>query len=252
MTSAVNSPARKIVRTILAVAAVLFSLPSLIFGGYLIWCAVRIHTSDVYYVEYPYLLAACASIGIGVLSICCVVFALWRRSFYGVLFITPLIFGFFMLTYIPDGTPHVQRSMMDDANYLSAVRSFFTVWYESHERFPKDKAEFREALKQGPAAWQFRVSSPPLESDYAKDGKRLPYEIVVIEGATGPKLDGMTERPGVIYYCVSADKQQFWATMTGLYQDVSPKASLKRVADRPLDDPWLVTASGKDHVFNKQ
>ena len=249
---AVTSLVRKTVTIPLAIVAGVFSLPSIIFGLYFIWCSLRIHTSDVYYVEYPYLLTACVLMGIGLLGVSCAVYGIRRRSFYGVFFVIPLVLGFAMLVYIPDGTPHVQRSMMDDTNYLSAIRSFFGVWYESHQRFPKDEAEFKDALKQGPAAWQFRVSSPPLESDYAKDGGRLQYEIVVIGGATGPKLDALTERPGVIYYCVSADNQQFWVTMTGLYQDVSRKATLKTVADRPSDQPWLITASGKDYSSHKR
>jgi hypothetical protein len=186
--------------------------------------------------------------GIGLLSILCAVYGVRHRSFYGAIFVIPLVLGVAMLTYIPDGTPHAQRSSMDDANYLSAIHSFFRVWYESHQRFPQDEAEFKDALKQGPAAWQFRVSSPSLESDYAKDGKRLQYEVVVIRDATGPKLDALTERPGVIYYGLSADKRQFWVTMTGLHQDVSSKATLKTVADRSTDEPWLITASGNEYV----
>jgi hypothetical protein len=249
---AVTSLVRKTVNTALAIVAGLFSLPSFIFGCYFIWCSIRIRTCDVYYVEYPYLLTACVLVGIGLLSVSCAVYGIRRRSFYGAIFIIPLVLGFAMLVYIPDGTPHVQRSMMDDTNYLSGIHSFFGVWYESHQRFPKDEAEFKDALKQGPAAWQFRLTSPPLESDYAKDGIRLQYEIVVIRGATGPKLDALSERPGVIYYCLSADNQQFWVTMTGLHQDVSPKATLKTLADRPSDEPWLITASGKDYAFPKR
>ena len=247
-----TSLVRKTVNTAFGTVAGLFSLPPLIFGCYFIWCSIRIHTGDVYYVEYPYLLTACVLLGVGLVSVSCAIYGIRRRSFYGVIFIIPLVLGFAMLVYIPDGTPHVQRSMMDDTNYLSAIHSFFGVWYESHQRFPKDEAEFKDALKQGPAAWQFRVTSPPLESDYAKDGKRLQYEIVVIAGATGPKLDAPSARPGVIYYCISADNQQFWVTMTGLHQDVSPKATLKTLADRPSDEPWLITASGKDYAFPKR
>jgi hypothetical protein len=90
------------------------------------------------------------------------------------------------------------------------------------------------------------VKSRQIRLDSAvESGERLPYKVVVITGATGPKLDGLSERPGVIYYCVSADYQQFWATMTGLAEDVSPKATLKRVGDRSYDEPWLVAGSGK-------
>lgn len=246
-----NNLVCKTVRTALGVVAGLLSLPSLILGSYFVWCSSRIHTSDVYYVQYPYFLAACVLFAIGLLSFSCALYGVRHRSFYGLIFIVPFALGLVTLVYIPDGTPHVQRSMMDDTNYLSDIHSFLEVWYESHHRFPKDEAEFYDALRQGPAAWQFRVSSPPVESDYAKNGKRLPYEILVSSGATGPKLNGLSERPGVIYYCVSADNQQFWVTMTGLREDVSPKAALKIVADRP-DKPWVITASGKNYAPDKR
>jgi hypothetical protein len=241
----VNSLACKSFGAVLGVIAGLFSVPSLLFGFYLVRCSFRIHTSDVYYVQYPYLAAASVLIGLGLLSVCCAVYGIRRRSFYGMTFVIPLAWGFATLVSIPDATPHAQRSMMDDTNYLSDIHSFFEVWYKSHYSFPKDESEFREAIAQGPAAWQFRVTPPPSESDYAKSGERLPYKVVVITGATGPKLDGLSERPGVIYYCVSPDYQQFWATMTGLAEDVSPTATLKRVGDRSYDAPWLVSGSGK-------
>ena len=140
--------------------------------------------------------------------------------------------------------------MMDDANYLSDIHSFFEVWYKSHRSFPKNEGEFHNAISQGPAAWQFRVSAPSADSDYAKKGERLAYKVVVITGASGPKFDGLSERPGVIYYCVSPDYQRFWATMTGLAGDVSPKATVKRVGDRSYDEPWLVEGSGKAITAN--
>jgi hypothetical protein len=243
----VHSRIRKTVRVVLAVVSGLLSVPALIFGFYFFYCWLRIHTMDVFYVEYPYLLAACAFVGIGVLCVYCGIYGAVRRSFYGLLFLVPLLLGFATMVYIPDGTPHVQRSMMDDSNYLSAVNAFFRVWYEAHQRYPKDEAEFLDALRSGPAAWQNRVSAPLQDSDYAKKGVRLRYQIVVINGASGPRLDNLSQQPGVIYYCVTADEQQFWVTMTGLHEDISRSAVLKRVADRPYDKPWLVTAAGKDY-----
>lgn len=238
---------RKIATTTFAVIAGLSTLPPLIFGAYLVWCSFRIHTQNVYYVEYPYLVAACVFIGIGLLSLFCVIYALRRRSFYGALFVIPLVLGLAALVYIPDGTPHAQRSSMDDVNLMSDVQAFFGVWYGSHQAFPKDEAEFREAVKEGPAAWQFRVGPIP-ESDYAKNGKRLPYEIIVISGATGPKLDGLSNRPGVVYYCVSTDYQQFWATVTALRADVAPRAVLMGVGDRSYDSALVIRASGQDYA----
>jgi hypothetical protein len=160
-------------------------------------------------------------------------------------------FGFGTMIYIPDGTPHVQRSMMDDSNYLFATNSFFRVWYESHHTFPNDEADFLDALRNGQAAWHYRVNVPSQDSDYAKDGIRLPYRIVVMNGASGPQLENLSERPGVIYYCVSADQQQFWLTMTALDEDISRVATLKRAGGRPYDIPLLITASGKDYPLPK-
>ena len=242
---------RTAIRMILAVITGLLSFPALIFGGYLFSCWVRIHTTDVFYVEYQYVLASCTLIGIGVLGAFCSAYGALRRSYYGLIFLVPFALGFAAMVYIPDGTPHVQRSMMHDTNYLSSVDPFFRVWYESHHRFPKDQTEFLDALKNGSAAWQYRVNAPSQDSDYAKGGLRLPYQIVVVNGASGPRLEDLSQRPGVIYYCVTADQQQYWVTMTGLHEDVSRAATLKTVADRPSSEPWLITAAGKDYQANR-
>jgi hypothetical protein len=237
----------KTVNVALAALAGLLSLPALIPGFYLFSCWIRIHTADVFYVEYPYLLAACVLVSIGALSASCSIYGAFRRSFYGLIFLIPLVLGLAIMVYIPDGTPHVQRSMMDDTNYLSTTGSFLRVWYESHHRFPKDHVELLDALTNGPAAWQYRVSAPPVESDYAKGGVRLPYQILVINGASGPRLENVSQQPGVIYYCVTDDQQQFWVTMTGLHEDVSRVATLRKIADAVDDKPYVVTAAGKDY-----
>ena len=238
---------RKIAKPILSALGGLLSIPALIVGLYFFVCWIRTHTADVFYVDYPYLLAACVLAGIGSLGIFCSIYGAIRRSFYGLVFVIPIVLGLLTMAYIPDGTPHVQRSMMDDANYLSSTGSFLRVWYESHRRFPKDTAEFLDALRSGPMAWQYRVSTPPTQSDYVKNGVRLPYQIVVMNRALGPRLTNLSNEPGVIYYCVTDDQQQFWVTMTGLREDVSRAATLKSVADRADDKPWLITAAGKDY-----
>jgi hypothetical protein len=43
------------------------------------------------------------------------------------MFLVPIALGLATMVYIPDGRPHVQRSMMDDTNYLSATGSFFRI-----------------------------------------------------------------------------------------------------------------------------
>lgn len=237
---------RKGLRLGVAVVSGVFCLPSLIFGLYFLLCWIRIHTSDVYYVEYPYFRAAAVFLAIGLVSICFTLFSVKRRSFFGAGFVFPLFFGLATMVYIPDGTPHVQKCLVDDSNYVGDVQSFFRVWYESHHSFPKDKTEFLDALRTGPAAWQFRISSPSAMIDYSKKGVRLPYEIVVVQNASGPRMDDLSERPGVIYYWVANDQQRFWVAMTELSEDVS-RSSNPKLVSWPSPNRYVIAVDGRDY-----
>jgi hypothetical protein len=240
----------RLLRIALAIPAGLLSLPPLIFGLYFLLCWIRIHTTDVYYVEYGYFRTAIVFITIGLVSVFCTIISVVRRSYFGLGYAAPLLLGLATMFYIPDGTPHIQKSMGRDSNYMSSINSFFRVWYEAHQSFPRDESEFLYALKTGPAAWQNRVQAPAPLSDYAKNGVRLPYEIVVVQNASGPRMDNLSNKPGVVYYCIGADKQHFWVTMTGLHEDVARSASLSRVADIPDGKPRLVTAESKENPIH--
>ncbi len=222
----------------------LFALPALIFGFYLVACSIRIHASNIYYVEYPYLAVASAFIALGAGIVFCAVYGAWRRSVYGLLFAVRVLFGLATIVYIPDGIPHMHRSMFEDFNYMSSVQSFLGVWHDANHKFPKDEAEFVDALKRGPGAWQNRIHTVPVQSPYSQCGHRLPYQIVVVNDASGPRLQNVSNRPGVIYYAVSSDQQQYSITMTGLHKDTSRSATLKRMIDRPDQSLLIVTPSG--------
>jgi hypothetical protein len=135
----------------------LFALPALIFGFYLISCSVRIHTTQVYYVEYPYLAVGSALVMLGAGIFCCAFYGASRRGFYRLLLPVGAVLGLATLVYIPDGIPHVHRSMIQDSNYLSSVHSFLGVWHDANHRFPKNEAEFSDAMKRGPEAWPSSV-----------------------------------------------------------------------------------------------
>jgi hypothetical protein len=237
------------VRTALKVLASallgLFSIPMLGYGAYLFVCWFRIHTSDVYYANYPYATSALVWFGVGLLSLWSTLHGVWRRSFYGFLMAVPVFLGLGAMVSIPDLLPRGD-SMIADTNYLSDVNSFFRVWYENNHRFPSSEAEFRDALRKGPEAWQYRVGPAPA-SPYSQRGNPLPYEIVVETDANAPRLTDVSQRPGVIYYCVSKDLQEFWVTMTGLQSDVARTAHIKRVGGLPEDKIWLVYAAGREY-----
>ena len=240
-----NQSIRSLLRIFLSTLFGVFCLPTFGFGAYLLYCWFKIHTSDVYYTNYWYVTVALIFVGAGLLSLWATWFGAWRRSFYGLLFIVPVFLGFTAMVSIPDMLPR-GSSMMADTNYLSDIGSFFRVWYEVEHRFPANEAEFREALAKGPAAWQYRVGPAP-SSEYRKSGKPVPYEIVVENDAIGPHLSNMSQRPGVVYYCVSQNLQEFWVTMTVLQKDFSSGSSIKRVAGQPTEKVWLIHAAGKDY-----
>ena len=236
---------RVLLRICLSTLFGVLCLPPLGFGAYLLYCWFRIHTSDVYYTNYWYVTVGLIFLGAGLLSVWATWFGAWRKSFYGLLFLVPVFLGLAAMIFKPDMFPR-GNSMMADTNYLSDVQSFFRVWYAEKHQFPANEAEFREALAKGPAAWQYRVGPAP-SSEYRKGGKPVPYEIDVENSALGPRLSNMSQRPGVVYYCVSQDLQEFWVTMTALQTDFSSGSSIKRVAGQPDGKVWLVHAAGKDY-----
>jgi len=237
---------RTVVAVVLTVVFGIFSIPALIFGLYLLACSLRIHSTAIYYVEYPYLLATLFFVSVAGLGLACTWYGAWHRSFLGTLFVVPIVMGLAILVYPPEGWPHLQ-SMSGDSNYMSNTGAFLGSWYEVYRSFPKDEDEFRQAMKDGPPAWQFRLDPVPALSPYSQGSHRIPYQIVIVTNASGPRLDNVSTRPGVVYYCVSTDRQQYWLTITGLQKDVSAKVDLKRLIDRPNEKILIFTKSGSDY-----
>jgi tetratricopeptide (TPR) repeat protein len=233
-------------RIALAVLVGLVSLPYLIFGAYLLRCWISIHASHLYYVDYPHVGAGLGFIGIGLACLGMALFSAWRRSFYGVLYMVLAALGLFAIHSIPEAQPHITRSMLADSNYIGDISSYFRVWYESHNAFPADESEFAQAMAEGPAEWRDRATVTP-ESQYKKLGHALPYQVLVFSNATGPRVENLADRPGVIYYCVSGDLQKFWATMTGLNTDFAQSATIKRVADLSDEKPLMAKGVGSDY-----
>lgn len=228
----------------------LFSIPPLVYGGYLFWCWFRIHTSNVYYADYPYALAALAFVSVGFLSWWATLYGVWKRSYKGSLLAIPIFIGLVSMELIPDIPPRSVSSIAD-TNYLSAVNSYLRVYYEANGRFPANDVEFRHAMWIGPVTWHDAPGSAPV-SRYKQRGNYLPYQIIVINSASTPAVSKVSLRPGVIYYCVSSDLQEFWVTMTSLTSDFATSAELKHIAitrDEPVE---IVHAAGHDYPAEKK
>jgi len=228
----------------LAVLFGLFCVPALFHGAHLLVCWFRIHTSEVYYTDYPYLAVGFIFSSVGFLGAFATWFGVSRKSFYGLLFLVPVSQGLAAMILIPCMEPRAP-SATADANYLSEVRPFFRLWYEENHLFPGNEAEFREAFAKGRAAWG-NGAEPVPASAYRKGGKPLSYEIVVETNATGPRLRNLSERPAVVYYCVSEDRQEYWVTMTALESEFGPASSLVRTGG-PNGEARIAHAAGSDY-----
>jgi len=224
-------------KVLLSVFLSLFSAPMLCFGVYLIVCWVRIHSSNVYYSDYPYATNALVCFAVGLLNLWVTLGAVWRRSYYGLLFVIPVIVGLMAMEIAPDDTPHLS-SLAADTDYLSGVHSSFRLWYEKNRRFPASEAEFRDGAGPGPA------------SRYKQRGNSLSYEVVVVTNADGPRLTDTSQRPGVIYYCVSKGLQEYWITMTRLQTDLATTARIQSAPGLPQEF-WMIHEVGRDYPIGK-
>lgn len=226
MNAETSARLRKGVRIVLSVFVGLASVPYFVFGSYLLVCWTRIHITAVYYVGFPYLGVGLGCISVGLVCLGLTLFSAFRRSFYGLLYLIPTLLGLYAMVTIPNVLPLLWSSSADE-NYLGGVGAYFRVWYENHCAFPADQAQFAQAFAEGAAAF-YGSGIPEPQSQYKRHGQALPYQVLVFPNATGPRVDNLSERPGVVYYCVSADRRQFWVTMTSLDTVVAPSATIKR------------------------
>jgi hypothetical protein len=217
-------PLKKI---LLTVVFGLFSVPMIGFGAYMFVCWVRIHSSNVYYGDCSFVEAGLDWTGIGLLSFGVTWYGAWRRSFYGLLFIIPVFLSLVSTHVMPDLSPR-STTLVADIRFIEKVTNSLREWYEKNERFPAGDSEFFEALAGGTDTKQYRAG-PAVRSKYKQRGSSLPYEIVVVANAHGPRVADVSERPGVIYYCISSDLQEFWITMTGMESDLGSMASLRQL-----------------------
>lgn len=232
-----HPPARIVLKVLLSIFLGLFSIPMLGYGAYLLMCTARIHTSNLYYSDYPYVTTAIAWLAVGLLNLWATLHGVWRRSFRGLLLGVPVIAGLAAQEIVINHTPHVS-SLTADTTCLSGVRSSLDTWYEENHKYPTSEAEFRHAVGLASA------------SPYKQHGASLPYEVVVVTDAVGPRLTDFSQRPGVVYYCVSNNLREFWMTMTRLESDMASTAQLESARGLPQEF-WVYHGVGRDRSHGK-
>jgi hypothetical protein len=175
-----------------------FCLPPLIFGSYLGICWVRIHTTSLYYVEYPFFLGASISTAVAALSIFLTLHGVWREKLLRCRVRSPSSFrsGF----HDPDSGPNSATSTVAwwlIQTFSPTPERSLQSWYEQNHRFPNSETEFQDAMAKGSVVWRNQIEPLPVESAYSQHGTRLPYQVVVLANATGPRLRNFPQGQGL-------------------------------------------------------
>jgi hypothetical protein len=187
-----------IVSVIASVLCGIFSVPPLLFGGWLVllWIVTKLYSCV--YLDYPYLLVGTAFMTLGTLALLCAKYGAFRRRFWRLLLIFPVFAGLWTLVVVPNIVPYDSWTL----SYVFDVRRELEA-LEQGGRFPDDGSRLIAAAQR-------------LRSPYYRDGRQLPYRVVTIANSSGPFLTSPGNDPGVIYYAVSPDHQQAWLTATEL------------------------------------
>jgi hypothetical protein len=162
---------------------------------------------------------------LGSASLAGTLFGIWRGGVYSPLPLISVVLAFLAVQKIPDWLPS-SYAIEADIHYQGYVRDSLRGWYENHQQFPRDRAEFENAISNAPA------------SPYAQQGGPVPYEAEVTTDAIGPRATNPSPRPGVIYYCVSSNHQEYWLTMTVLDADLGSTAKFRRAIQ--LNGEWFI------------
>jgi hypothetical protein len=179
-----------------------FSLPMLLFGGWLLSLWLKIHLTSPVYLDYPYLARGAILFALGVVALSCTLYGVCRRSFFGVVLALPVLLGLWAMIAIPNIAPY---DLDEPAHFGHVVRAL-DEFEGAHDRFPQSEPELLEAVR---AALQDK-------SQYRQGHQQLPYQAKCLEDASGPFLGDPGKDPAVMFYAVSADGQRIWITFTEL------------------------------------
>jgi hypothetical protein len=227
-----NAPVRNLLKSSAFLALTLCSLMLLYASSYLLKWGFRIHSTDVFYVDYPYFLYGGTWAAVGLFGISATVISVWRWELkQESLILVPMLAVLIFFTVPTD--PRFLGGYADDDSSLRILQGDIGHWQEKHHAYPGSKSEFESAIKD----------AQPSGSPYRQRGQTIPYEFVIEPGAKGPHVSNISTKPGVIYYSVASDRREYWLTMTGLHTNLADAAILHSEDSRPGNhkrDPQII------------
>lgn len=221
----------KAVRIIFFLLIVFLAMPEFVLGVPALLNGIRAH-GDVWSVRHDYFTDAAITLVAGLLA---VGFAAWGAFWPGktnwLRFAVAAGIVLLMAVAIPGW--YMEPSRHGASRVHSKMRELQDTaesWAQAHGTYPMAVNDLAPA--PGPA-------SDSAPSPYRRAGKNLPFEFAFAGNATGPTL--RAERPGVLYYNVTADGRHYWITGTALAKPVGSEVVM--VTEGSSGPPLVLTGA---------
>lgn len=200
----------------------------------------------MYYFEFPYLRLAALFLAATLIAVGAVLYRGLRNGSPALLIVPVFLF---LVGAIFSSKLQPLAWTVNDDHYLSNFAFDIDEWSGGHKRYPSNDAEIQEALRSKTRDDELARGGAfplPRESHYRLRGLVVPYQVVLVPNAAGPRLIPAT-RPAVVYYSVSPDLHECWLTMTVLAESTPGSLNLFKVGGHPyiihkaLRDGWSRT-----------
>jgi hypothetical protein len=114
-----------------------------------------------------------------------------------------LIIELCALVVVPN-LPYWHLELVENAKYMGSIELRLETWGREHGKFPLTEDELHITL-----------GSATMPSPYRQGGNTLNYQFELVPNQSAP-YQTTPKRPGIIYYAVDPNGQQFWLTLSGL------------------------------------
>lgn len=165
-----------------------------------------------FYVHLPFQGLGTARTAAGTLGLAALLYLVFRRQRNALG--TGLVVVAFIVTMVGPNVLYITTPDYDlplhasggVARLMAKTLDSLSAWGNKAGHLPASDEEFKMA-----------VIRPTEPSWYARAGERLPYQIVLVPGASGPYLqESVSLAPAVVYCAISFDLRRFWLTGTVL------------------------------------
>ncbi len=174
-----------------------------------------------------------------------------HRILSAILLLPATLLALCSCVFMPAEMPHGQGAFTVRLDLEYDLGTALSLWQEHRGELPGSQSDLEMAVRRSRNGGWIWGSAEAGEngswpSPFARDGRRIPYELVYVGNASGPYVaKPPVARPGVIYVACNDKRDRYWLTATVLAGDVGEKvvylprcdgAGVEVVGGRPAQD----------------